>query len=523
MRITNKIMQNNSLTNINNNKLMQDKLMTQQVTQSKISRPSDDPVVAIRALRLRTTLGDIEQYFGKNVPDATSWLSLTNAAVDNVTGIITDMYKQCEKGSGDEIKSTDRAAILKSLKELRDEIYSTGDADYEGRSLFTGYRTDSKLMFQTNTTEQYMIVEQLNRAAVSTIKHVNTGTLGDVNETNYNDPLGTTAQDVNDSDVSRIRLSYDTLSEGVQPSIKIDTGRLNPDGSKIYEDLKSGNPLATVDIVTMHMPGPPDPYVDIAANPDKVYFIPETGEMLLGSEVNKTIQALPANLEVAVIYEKTSWEKGDLRPEHYFACTKNSLAADPKDQTVYNANYLSAEGKAGSKQNINYDVGYNQTIQVNTLADEVFTHNIGRDVDEMMAASQAVVDMESVVAKLTAMKGDSNYNQLEVEERLKAAEEACVKLKKKETDLYKKGMTGMQGYLHQTSLAETNIGARGGRLDLISNRLESQQTNFKELVAENEGVDMVDVTVKLESASMAYNAALMAVGKLLQNSLMNFI
>ncbi len=56
MRMTNKIMQNNSLYNINNNKLLQDKLSTQMSTQKNITRPSDDPIIAIRALRLRTNV-----------------------------------------------------------------------------------------------------------------------------------------------------------------------------------------------------------------------------------------------------------------------------------------------------------------------------------------------------------------------------------------------------------------------------------------------------------------------------------
>ena len=62
MRVTNKIIQNNSITNINNNKVMEDQLNTQLATGKKINRPSDDPVVAIRSLRLRTSLTEIEQY-----------------------------------------------------------------------------------------------------------------------------------------------------------------------------------------------------------------------------------------------------------------------------------------------------------------------------------------------------------------------------------------------------------------------------------------------------------------------------
>ena len=56
MRMTNKIMQNNSLYNINQSKINEDKYNTQMGSQSKINRPSDDPVVAIRALSLRTSV-----------------------------------------------------------------------------------------------------------------------------------------------------------------------------------------------------------------------------------------------------------------------------------------------------------------------------------------------------------------------------------------------------------------------------------------------------------------------------------
>ena len=70
MRMTNKIMQNNSLYNINNNKLLQDKMSTMMSTQKKITRPSDDPVIAIRALRLRTNVSELTQFYEKNAPDA---------------------------------------------------------------------------------------------------------------------------------------------------------------------------------------------------------------------------------------------------------------------------------------------------------------------------------------------------------------------------------------------------------------------------------------------------------------------
>ena len=97
MRITNKIIQNNNLANINTNKVYQDTLSTQMSTQKKINRPSDDPVVAIRALRLRSNVTEVTQYYSKNIPDAESWLSITEDSLNNLTAVLTNMIEQCTK------------------------------------------------------------------------------------------------------------------------------------------------------------------------------------------------------------------------------------------------------------------------------------------------------------------------------------------------------------------------------------------------------------------------------------------
>ncbi|MCR5775664.1 MAG: flagellar hook-associated protein 3, partial [Lachnospiraceae bacterium] len=68
------MMSNNSLANINTNKQYLDKLNNQMATQKKITKPSDDPIIAVRALRLRSNLAEVEQYYGANVPDAQAWV-----------------------------------------------------------------------------------------------------------------------------------------------------------------------------------------------------------------------------------------------------------------------------------------------------------------------------------------------------------------------------------------------------------------------------------------------------------------
>ena len=59
MRVTNNMMLRNTTSNINNNKYSVNSLNNQMSSQKKISRPSEDPVVAIRALRLRSNLSAV--------------------------------------------------------------------------------------------------------------------------------------------------------------------------------------------------------------------------------------------------------------------------------------------------------------------------------------------------------------------------------------------------------------------------------------------------------------------------------
>jgi len=168
----------------------------------------------------------------------------------------------------------------------------------------------------------------------------------------------------------------------------------------------------------------------------------------------------------------------------------------------------------------------NQTIQVNTTADEVFVHAIGRDVDDLIAAMQEVVDMEETVARLESMAADTKYTEEErkiIKNQLDAANKALTLLDEKAQKLFESGITKMQGHLDTANLATTNCGTRGMKLDLIQNRLMSQKTNFENLESENENVDVTEVAVKLTSAELTYEAALMATGKIMQTSLMNYI
>ena len=115
MRITNQMMINNNMANVQINKYQLNKLDTQFSTEKKISKPSEDPIIAIRALRLRSSLDQVTQYLGKNIPDASSWLKTTEGALDEGYAILEDLYSYCNQGSTDSYSSAERETIAESL------------------------------------------------------------------------------------------------------------------------------------------------------------------------------------------------------------------------------------------------------------------------------------------------------------------------------------------------------------------------------------------------------------------------
>lgn len=571
MRITNKMMTSNTNININNNKVSLDRLNTQVSTQKKISRPSEDPVVAIRALRLRSSLSEISQYYEKNIPDAESWLEVTESALKETVGVITDMYDYCVQGSNDDLTATDRAKVLANLKELKDQVYASGNADYAGRTVFTGYRTGESLTYTKDTANLFTITEGFNASDIDTIQYVS----GKVNAT---PPL--TESDPAQNDVNRIRLAYNTMNSITAPAVpnKIEyktsvaatvaksatnpvftitaegqtyqitdygdgtytsdvastTFVKNEDGTYTLSDDTRALPVRvnltssgavqnsyttnTIEVVPKTLAVDGDAaYVVNAADAGKAYYIAETGELILGTGAYATLSGLK-DIEgadtIGFTYDKTQWMKGDLRPEHYFNCVDMADPTNPINH-VY------------SDQIIAYDVSVNQSLRVNTLASEVYTHDITRDIDEMINATQAVIDTEDKIKKLKEMQSDALYSsdadQATLTAMLEEAEKERVFLQDKMENLFRSNITNSQGYLDQTNLAKANCGARGTKLELTETRMKEQMTSVNELASENENVDVATSAIELAQAELAYDAALLAAGKISQQTLLNYI
>jgi len=133
-----------------NNLNRMDKYQQQLATGMKISVPSDDPVVAARALKLRTDVAQVDQY-RRNVDDAMSWVDITESTLNNIGDVIQRARELAVQGNNGTMTETDRIKIAEEIKQLKNQLINLANTTYAGRQIFSGYKTDTKLLNDDGT------------------------------------------------------------------------------------------------------------------------------------------------------------------------------------------------------------------------------------------------------------------------------------------------------------------------------------------------------------------------------------
>ena len=514
MRVTNNMMLRNTTSNINNNKYSVNSLNNQMSSQKKISRPSEDPVVAIRALRLRSNLSEINQYYEKNIPDADAWLDVTETALKNMKTILKDIRTQCTYGASDQLTAEDRKTILTQLESLRKQIYSEGNSDYAGRTVFTGYRTNCKLTFmEDESNTEYNIQQKFSYEDIGEHRYYG----GQVElKTGQEMSTSVATADTKEYSYNRIRLAYGntgTLTDADGNSIEAGG---NPTITAINADGK--DKVINVKVYDTEEAWKADIKNSQPADNGAVY-IKSTGELVLGDTVSEELKKNKAT--ITVNYDKKGFNKGEVRPEYYYNCKDITDAANPIEYQKYDAN-----GKE-IYQDIDYIIAVNQTLTVNTNASDVFNADIGRDVDEMINAVKAAIDANDKVDKIKDMMNQAAYSGVSAQENLQTWLEAAQKEADYANDnlqkLYDSYIGNFDEYLSDVNLSITTVGSKGDRLELTETRMSNQQLTVKTLKSNNEDRELSDIIIDYTAAYTAYQASLQAAGMLNQTTLLNYI
>lgn len=420
MRITNTMLVNNMINYIGNNLTRMDKFQNQLATGKKISVPSDDPVVAARALKLRTDVSEIDQY-QRNLKDAQSWLDITEGTLSKMGDIMQRVRELTVEGANGTNTQQDTQRIAAEISQLKTQLIHMGNTTYAGRYIFSGYKTDKKLLIDDPADPNFgkFNISVSNSESIKYEIGIGDDIAINVPGGDLFNNGGAAVANTNGVTTGNANITSLTITAGVNDNLI-----LNVDGAG----------LTPVNI------------------PSAVYASNNALAAAIQTAVNTAVA--PQSVTVSVIDSKLQFTSG-------------SQGA---------ASSVFIDGTSNAAANL----GLATTTQVNGSASQT----------------------GSLITTITNLITDLNNGN---------------------TTNVGNALTTIDSEINNLLRVQSDVGARTNRIELTSNRLDSDALSFTKLMSENEDVDMAETIMNLKNEENVYRSSLSGGARVIQPSLMDFL
>ncbi|MBU9721728.1 MULTISPECIES: flagellar hook-associated protein FlgL [Bacillaceae] len=140
MRVTQSMLTQNSLGYLSQSFKTLQTLQDQLATGKKISRASQDPVVAMNGMRYRTQVTEVQQ-FNRNLSEVYNWMDNADATLDEATQAVQRVRELAVQAANDTYEETQRANIAKEVRQLREHLESLANTKSNNKYIFNGTNT----------------------------------------------------------------------------------------------------------------------------------------------------------------------------------------------------------------------------------------------------------------------------------------------------------------------------------------------------------------------------------------------
>lgn len=146
------MLQNNMLNNLFKSQSSMDKYLTQLHTGKKITRPSDDPIIAMKGMGYRTEVTEIEQY-RRNASEVWSWFDHSDDVLNNASKAMQRMeYLAVQAANGTNSKD-ELGSIKKEVEQLKEQMIEIANTNVNGKYIFNGTDTNIPLITENESEE----------------------------------------------------------------------------------------------------------------------------------------------------------------------------------------------------------------------------------------------------------------------------------------------------------------------------------------------------------------------------------
>lgn len=157
MRVTQNMLSNNMLRHLMNSQSKMDKYLEQLYTGKKISRPSDDPVIAMKGMNYRTQVIEVEQY-KRNTAEVHNWMENSESALNESILSLQRMRELAVQASNSTYSDDELQSIKEEVEQLKDHLIDLANTNVNGKYIFNGTNTKEKPLTVENG--EYTFPEQ---------------------------------------------------------------------------------------------------------------------------------------------------------------------------------------------------------------------------------------------------------------------------------------------------------------------------------------------------------------------------
>ena len=150
MRVTNGMMFNNAVTNVQKQSARLFEAQQHVATGKIILRPSDDPVSTRRILDVRGTLSTMEQ-FERNRRTINNMLQTTETSLNDIETLVLRARSITLDAINDTVNADNRRMMATEVADLFEHAVQIGNTAVSGRYIFAGH-ANTQLPFITMAT-----------------------------------------------------------------------------------------------------------------------------------------------------------------------------------------------------------------------------------------------------------------------------------------------------------------------------------------------------------------------------------
>jgi len=476
-------MTNNMMVNVNRSMRNMDALSQQFFSNNKVTAPSDNPIIAARAMQFRTNLVH-NANFQTNVDNGLAWMDVTESAMDGfMQTLMMEARDLVHRAANDPMALEDRNALMTALRSMFEQMGLQMNSQFAGRFVFSGLRTDQPPIFDRDQPNlSYEITQNFNLRDVERTRSLQI----------FPQVPGNPVQLPVVHDIQILKLAYTNvdLDAGGNPILDV----VRADGSSFNVIMRSVNDLDAYDTSTI--------------SPGDVIYIPETGELVFHVD-DVTGAGGQDNFPIQTIFDRTGFSRGELNPIVHFTSTDRN----PPNLTFTMDN-----------QDLEFEFSSHTKLPVNVLAKDVLTDKLFADMRRLIDFIGSIIPSDPDVLREFYRDLFPNASEGEIStevERHLSEEKAFINSAM--NDRFNNMLFLIDRHSAQIRTQWTDIGSRGRRLELIQNRLETDEGSLFRLMSNNENPDMARLTTLLATAEQQYMSAIRVGTNIINVTLANFI